>query len=58
MLGWDRYIFHKKRAMTRDTELALLLPVGLAGHIVHSSAPRAWNVKHYFLARVEPMQFP
>jgi hypothetical protein len=39
--GLDRHGFDKNRIGTRYAELAFVLPVGSAGHLVHSGASRA-----------------
>jgi hypothetical protein len=44
MLGWDRYGFDKKRTGIPYEELVFLLPLGYAGHVVHSGASGAQNV--------------
>jgi hypothetical protein len=49
MLGWDLYGFHKKRVGTRYAELVYLLPVGSAGHIVHSGASKPRSVDTLFV---------
>jgi hypothetical protein len=41
MLGWDRYVYDKKRPRIRYTELLFLHPVGSVGHVVHSDASEA-----------------
>jgi hypothetical protein len=38
MLGWDRYVFDKKRVGTHYVELLYLHPVRSVGHVVHSRA--------------------
>jgi hypothetical protein len=48
MLGWDRYIFDKKRGRTRYVELVFLYPVGFAGHIMHFGASEPQNVDTLF----------
>jgi hypothetical protein len=48
MLGWDRYGFDKKRAVTHYIELVFLHLVGSAGQVVHSVASRVRNVDALF----------
>jgi hypothetical protein len=48
-LGWDRYVFNKKHAVTRYIELLFLHLVGSTGHIVHSGASEATNVDALFI---------
>jgi hypothetical protein len=43
MLGWDQYGFDNKHTGTHHAEPVFLLPVGSAGHVVHSSASGARN---------------
>jgi hypothetical protein len=52
MLGWDRYVFNKKRTRTHYAELVFLLLVGSAGHIVHSCAYGVRNVDALFFMLV------
>jgi hypothetical protein len=47
-LGRPRCSFHKKRAMTRCTELVFFNPVGSAAHVVHSGASGARNINALF----------
>jgi hypothetical protein len=54
MLRWDRYGFHKTRSGTHYTELVFLHPVGYVGHVVHSGASGAQNMKYYFLCSGGP----
>jgi hypothetical protein len=48
MLKWDRYGFNKKSVGTRYTELVFLLPLGSAGHVVHSDESGHEMSTHYF----------
>jgi hypothetical protein len=48
MLGWDRYVFHKKNGGTCYTELVFLHLVESVGHVVHSGTTGARNVDALF----------
>jgi hypothetical protein len=48
MLRWDQYGFDKKRTETHHPELVILLPVGSAGHVMHSGPSGARNVDALF----------
>jgi hypothetical protein len=41
LLGWDRYVFQKKRIETRYAKLVFLYPVGFLGQVVHCRASRS-----------------
>jgi hypothetical protein len=44
MLGWDRYILHKKSTVTPYTKLVVFHLVVSAGHVVQSDASGLQNV--------------
>jgi hypothetical protein len=44
MLWWDWYVFDKKHVGIHYANLCFLLPVGSAGHVVHSGASGARNI--------------
>jgi hypothetical protein len=48
MLKCDRSGFHKKRALTRYTELVFLHPVGSTGHTVHCHVSGPRNIDALF----------
>jgi hypothetical protein len=52
LLGWDWYGFQKKGIERRYAKLVFSYAVGYAGHVVHSGASRAWNVRALFFMLV------
>jgi hypothetical protein len=48
MLGWDQYIFNKKRTETCYAELVFLPSVGSVGRVVHSGASEVRNIDALF----------
>jgi hypothetical protein len=48
MLGWEQYVFYKKRARTCYAKLVFLHPVGSVGHVVHSGASGVRNIDALF----------
>jgi hypothetical protein len=47
-LGWDRYVFDKKRVGTHYAKLVFLHPARSVGHIVHYGASGERNIEAQF----------